>query len=353
MRSKNSTKDQSKNREADPLAKTIGVLLGKADDADEKSFQYRVAAGKHAIELKARFGSEYKGQLSFSAFYDRHVGRSASTVNRLIRELHTPQIADQRRERNATREQDYRNNSRAHVRGNDSQPKYKTVAKYGRASVQESTEEVEASEPEAKEIPELLKLLGLTKTEADARINGVLDEAAQKVFGPPITWPDDPAPTKRLDRSKLWRAARGFLKEFLRDGPRLMSEIQATAQQQGIGIAALRRAKVDLGIISTRQEFEQPPVWEWKLPPEEDSIIEMIRKSDPEKADEIEREFGETVILYSTPDGIKILNRGEKVFWSDQLAKVAVETLEASLPPNSYVFVCKMIGGQITKGSCP
>lgn len=55
--------------------------------------------------------------------------------------------------------------------------------------------------------------------------------------------------------------AKEFLLDILNDGPRLQVEIKDLSDQEGISIATLKRAKKELGIISTKLSEG----WEWRL----------------------------------------------------------------------------------------
>lgn len=55
--------------------------------------------------------------------------------------------------------------------------------------------------------------------------------------------------------------AKDFLLVMLGDGPRMQTEIKELADQEGIAIATLKRAKKDLGIVSTKLADG----WQWKM----------------------------------------------------------------------------------------
>ncbi len=55
--------------------------------------------------------------------------------------------------------------------------------------------------------------------------------------------------------------ATDFLLDFLADGPRMQREIRELADQDGISVNTLKRAKKDLGIISTKLADG----WQWRL----------------------------------------------------------------------------------------
>lgn len=61
--------------------------------------------------------------------------------------------------------------------------------------------------------------------------------------------------------------ARAFLKEFLGSGEKKVAEVEAKADGAGISRGTLRRAKGDLGILSTPKGPNEDRHWVWELPP--------------------------------------------------------------------------------------
>ena len=62
-------------------------------------------------------------------------------------------------------------------------------------------------------------------------------------------------------------AAKEFLREMLRDGPRLSSDLYRLAEELGIADRTLDRARDHLRIVCRPTGFQKP--WEWRLPVEE------------------------------------------------------------------------------------
>jgi AAA domain len=64
-----------------------------------------------------------------------------------------------------------------------------------------------------------------------------------------------------LPRRKL---AAEWLRQYLRDGQRSQYNVETAAQQDGVCIRTLRRAKFDLGVVSTKESISG--AWKWALP---------------------------------------------------------------------------------------
>lgn len=62
------------------------------------------------------------------------------------------------------------------------------------------------------------------------------------------------------------RAAEDFLAAELAGGPRLSVDLEVAAEQAGISLASLRRAKHAAGILARRREGDAHGRWEWYLP---------------------------------------------------------------------------------------
>lgn len=77
------------------------------------------------------------------------------------------------------------------------------------------------------------------------------------------------------------------LYEFLAEGPKPAGDCKALAKALGAGEAAVRRAKRDLGIESSRQGRR----WLWRLPDEGDFFLELVRRVVEERWLEKRRAF--------------------------------------------------------------
>jgi hypothetical protein len=69
--------------------------------------------------------------------------------------------------------------------------------------------------------------------------------------------------------------AKAFLRDFLADGqPHDVGEVKDYADQEGIAGPTLKRAKKDLGVLSTKADMSGP--WMWRLPPESHKTLEEV-----------------------------------------------------------------------------
>ena len=77
---------------------------------------------------------------------------------------------------------------------------------------------------------------------------------------------DDALSVERGGERSVVDDAVDWLRELLADGPRAMRDVEEDARGAGYSIAALRRAKAVLGVVSRKPAFGGP--WEWSLPGE-------------------------------------------------------------------------------------
>lgn len=66
------------------LTKQTKAAWDKGDLAKDKAEQFYISAGRLAAEMKARFKQEYKGKMSWAAYTEKYLDRSASRTNDLI-----------------------------------------------------------------------------------------------------------------------------------------------------------------------------------------------------------------------------------------------------------------------------
>ena len=66
----------------------------------------------------------------------------------------------------------------------------------------------------------------------------------------------------------LRKLAAGWLRDYLRAGQRSQYNVETAAQRDGICIRTLRRAKFDLGVVSTKESISG--CWNWALPENEE-----------------------------------------------------------------------------------
>ena len=78
-----------------------------------------------------------------------------------------------------------------------------------------------------------------------------------------------PAPDRKSGGGAKFHEARMFLKKFLRDGPVQEKLIEKAATELGLSSTTLKRAKADLGILSTKTGGRGYD-WNWRLPSEEE-----------------------------------------------------------------------------------
>lgn len=62
------------------------------------------------------------------------------------------------------------------------------------------------------------------------------------------------------------RAAKEFLRKFLAEGPRRVTDIQAEADARGFARKTLERAKEELKVESNKHGFADSGYWTWSLP---------------------------------------------------------------------------------------
>ena len=79
--------------------------------------------------------------------------------------------------------------------------------------------------------------------------------------------------THRRDRPigaglPLRKLAVGWLRDYLRGGQRSQYNVETAAQRDGMCIRTLRRAKFDLGVVSTKESISG--CWNWALPENEE-----------------------------------------------------------------------------------
>jgi len=77
---------------------------------------------------------------------------------------------------------------------------------------------------------------------------------------------DDALAVERGGKRSVVDDAADWLRDLLSDGPRAMKDVEDDARGAGYSLAALRRAKAVLGVVSRKPAFGGP--WEWSLPPE-------------------------------------------------------------------------------------
>ena len=58
--------------------------------------------------------------------------------------------------------------------------------------------------------------------------------------------------------------AAAFLRDFLKDGPKAVKEIQAAANAHGAAWATCKRAKKAIGIVAAKSGFDAG--WQWEIP---------------------------------------------------------------------------------------
>jgi hypothetical protein len=68
----------------------------------------------------------------------------------------------------------------------------------------------------------------------------------------------------------LRKLAAGWLRDYLSDGQRSQYNVETAAQRDGICIRTLRRAKFDLGVVSTKESISG--CWNWALPEDEELV---------------------------------------------------------------------------------
>lgn len=68
----------------------------------------------------------------------------------------------------------------------------------------------------------------------------------------------------------LRKLAAGWLHDYLSDGQRSQYNVETAAQRDGICIRTLRRAKFDLGVVSTKESISG--CWNWALPEDEELV---------------------------------------------------------------------------------
>jgi hypothetical protein len=64
-----------------------------------------------------------------------------------------------------------------------------------------------------------------------------------------------------------------FLRSLLTDGPVPVTEVHAASRKEGISPATLRRAKAELGVVSTRIGFGKGSIAQWEIPPENSYML--------------------------------------------------------------------------------
>jgi hypothetical protein len=77
-----------------------------------------------------------------------------------------------------------------------------------------------------------------------------------------LTAEDLGAPPPDADLRSAKEEAKDFLAQTLADGPKFVNEVFVEADKLRISRASLRRAKTDLGVVSSKT----PDHWEWSLP---------------------------------------------------------------------------------------
>jgi hypothetical protein len=68
----------------DTLANTVSVLLDKAEKAQTKSDDFRIAAGKHLIEARERVKSGEAGDIGWEAWCSINLRRSLGDIRKCL-----------------------------------------------------------------------------------------------------------------------------------------------------------------------------------------------------------------------------------------------------------------------------
>jgi putative DNA primase/helicase len=114
-----------------------------------------------------------------------------------------------------------------------------------------------------------------------------------KIIAPMVVWGDKTTMTadealraqnEKLRKPTKFDKATDFIEQALAAGPKLSKEMEAAAERAGIAYQTLRRAREDLGVISTK--LEQPDgrgPWQWSLPVDdefEDARADFVESAD-------------------------------------------------------------------------
>ena len=93
--------------------------------------------------------------------------------------------------------------------------------------------------------------------------------------GPTALTPEEVMMDRPIDAGlpKRKRAAE-WLRQYLRDGERSQYNIEFAAQQDGVCMTTLRRAKFDLGVVSLKETFTG--AWFWALPGNESTTDTVV-----------------------------------------------------------------------------
>ena len=150
------------------------------------------------------------------------------------------------------------------------------------------TEFLAASSPDAPNSPSLVQLksnlgplapaLGYSIDQTGAfspAFSPAFSQVFSPVFSPVFSWT---GPTKLTPQDVLTdrpvgaglprrKQAAEWLRQILCNGRVSQGDVEAAAQRDGVCMITVRRAKCDLGILSTTDSFSSP--WYWTLPPDQ------------------------------------------------------------------------------------
>jgi hypothetical protein len=127
------------------------------------------------------------------------------------------------------------------------------------------TEFIAGSSPDAPTRPALVQVKSNLGCLAGSLGYLIDNTGAFSWTGPSALTPEEVMMDRPIDAGlpKRKRAAE-WLRQYLRDGERSQYAIEYAAQQDGVCMTTLRRAKFDLGVVSSKETFTG--AWFWALP---------------------------------------------------------------------------------------
>jgi putative DNA primase/helicase len=137
------------------------------------------------------------------------------------------------------------------------------------------TEFIAGSSPDAPTQPALVQVKSNLGCLASSLGYLIDNTGAFSWTGPSALTPEEVMMDRPIDAGlpKRKRAAE-WLRQYLREGERSQYNIEFAAQQDGVCMTTLRRAKFDLGVVSSKETFTG--AWFWALPGNESTTDAMV-----------------------------------------------------------------------------
>ena len=137
------------------------------------------------------------------------------------------------------------------------------------------TEFIAGSSPDAPTRPALVQVKSNLGCLAGSLGYLIDNTGAFSWTGPSALTPEEVMMDRPIDAGlpKRKRAAE-WLRQYLRDGERSQYNIEFAAQQDGVCMTTLRRAKFDLGVVSSKETFTG--AWFWTLPGNESTTDAVV-----------------------------------------------------------------------------